>query len=52
MNRISMLTTGIATFWLATFGGLAMSAQDSAAKKYSVSVPGGLAFSGQRCKPV
>src|SRR5215204_5494385 len=41
MNRKSMLTIGIATIWLAGFGGFAMSAQD----KYTVKVPGGLAFS-------
>jgi hypothetical protein len=45
MNRMSVLTIGIATVWLATLGGLAMSAQDSAASKYAVRVPGGLAFS-------
>ena len=41
MNRKSMLTIGIATVWLAVVGGLAISAQD----KYTVKVPGGLAFS-------
>ena len=41
MNRMSMLTIGIATVWVAGLGGLAMSAQD----KYTVKVPGGLAFS-------
>ena len=41
MNRRSMLTIGMATLWLAVAGGLAMSAQD----KYTVKVPGGLAFS-------
>jgi hypothetical protein len=41
MNRKSMLTIGIATVWLAAFGSLAISAQD----KYTVRVPGGLAFS-------
>ena len=41
MNRKSMLTIGIATIWLAVLGGLAISAQD----KYTVKVPGGLAFS-------
>ena len=41
MNRKSMLTIGITTVWLAVLGGLAMSAQD----KYTVKVPGGLAFS-------
>ena len=40
MNRKSMLTIGIATVWLAVLG-LAISAQD----KYTVRVPGGLAFS-------
>ena len=40
MNRKSMLTIGIATVWLAVLGGLALSAQD----KYTVKVPGGLAF--------
>jgi hypothetical protein len=41
MNRKSMLTIGIAAVWLAVVGGLAISAQD----KYTVKVPGGLAFS-------
>jgi hypothetical protein len=41
MNRTSMLTIGITTVWFAALGGLAMSAQD----KYTVKVPGGLAFS-------
>ena len=41
MNRMSMLTIGIATVWLAVLGGFAISAQD----KYTVKVPGGLAFS-------
>ena len=41
MNRRSMLTIGIATLWLAVLGSLAISAQD----KYTVKVPGGLAFS-------
>jgi hypothetical protein len=41
MNRNSMLTIGITTVWLAFLGGWAMSAQD----KYTVKVPGGLAFS-------
>src|SRR5262245_18830535 len=41
MNRKSQLTIALATVWLAVLGGLAMSAQD----KYSVKVPGGLAFS-------
>jgi hypothetical protein len=42
MNRKSMLKIGIATVSLAVSGGLAISAQD----KYTVKVPGGLAFSG------
>ena len=41
MNRMAKLTIGIATVWLAMLGSIAMSAQD----KYSVKVPGGLAFS-------
>jgi hypothetical protein len=41
MNRKNVLTIGIATVWLAVVGGLVISAQD----KYSVKVPGGLAFS-------
>jgi len=41
MNRKSMMTMGIATVCLAVVGGLAISAQD----KYTVKVPGGLAFS-------
>ena len=41
MSRKSMLTIGSATVWLVVIGGLAISAQD----KYTVKVPGGLAFS-------
>ena len=41
MSRKRMLTIGIAAVWLAVLGGLAISAQD----KYTVKVPGGLAFS-------
>ena len=41
MSRKSMLIIGIATLWLAAVGGRAISAQD----KYTVKVPGGLAFS-------
>ena len=41
MNRKSMLMIGITTVWLAALSGLAISAQD----KYTVKVPGGLAFS-------
>src|SRR5262245_38698509 len=41
MNRRSMLTIAISIAWLAVLGGLAISAQD----KYTVKVPGGLAFS-------
>ena len=41
MNRKSVLTIGMATVWLAVLGGLAIAAQD----KYTVKVPGGLAFS-------
>jgi hypothetical protein len=41
MNRKSMLTIGITTVWLSVLGALAISAQD----KYTVRVPGGLAFS-------
>jgi hypothetical protein len=44
MNRTNVLMGGIVVVWLAACG-LAMSAQDSAASKYEVSVPGGLAFS-------
>jgi hypothetical protein len=40
MNYKSMLTIGIATVGLALAGGLAIAAQD----KYTVKVPGGLAF--------
>ena len=45
MKRTSVLTSGIAMVWLALVGGRAMSAQDSGQNKYTVSVPGGLAFS-------
>ena len=41
MNRKNMLTIGTVTVWLAVVGGLAIAAQD----KYTVKVPGGLAFS-------
>ena len=41
MNRKSMLMIGITAVWLAALCGLAISAQD----KYTVKVPGGLAFS-------
>src|SRR5262245_2787188 len=41
MSRKGLLTIGIAIVWLAALGDLAMSAQD----KYTVKVPGGLAFS-------
>ena len=41
MNRKGVLTIGIVTVWLAVFAGLVISAQD----KYTVKVPGGLAFS-------
>jgi hypothetical protein len=40
MNRANILTVGIATVWLTVLGGLALSAQD----KYTLKVPGGLAF--------
>ena len=40
MNRKSVLTIGITTVWVAFLAGLVISAQD----KYSVKVPGGLAF--------
>jgi hypothetical protein len=42
MNRKSKMTIGIATIWLSVLGGLAVSAQQD---KYTVKVPGGLAFS-------
>jgi hypothetical protein len=41
MNRKSMLVIGVTTVGLVLWGGLAISAQD----KYTVKVPGGLAFS-------
>ena len=41
MNRKSMLTIGVTGIWCAALGVFAMSAQD----KYTVKVPGGLAFS-------
>jgi len=44
MNRKSMLTIGIVTVWLAVLGGFAVAAQDKQ-DKYTVIVPGGLAFS-------
>lgn len=45
MNRKSVLTIVMATAWIAALGGLAISSQDSGQNKYSVKVPGGLAFS-------
>ena len=45
MNLMSKLTGGIVVVWLATLGGLALSAQDAAERKYALKVPGGLAFS-------
>ena len=45
MNRRSALIGGVAIAWLLALGGMALSAQDSAASKYQVAVPGGLAFS-------
>jgi hypothetical protein len=45
MNRRNVLIGGIAVVWLSVLGGLVISAQDSAASKYEVKVPGGLAFS-------
>jgi hypothetical protein len=44
MNRDRMLAIGVTTVWLAALGGVAASAQD----KYTVKVPGGLAFSDFR----
>lgn len=44
MKRKKMLTIAIAIPWLAGLGGVAISAQD----KYTVKVPGGLAFSELR----
>jgi hypothetical protein len=41
MNRKRVLAIGIASVTLAVLGGLAIAAQD----KYTVKVPGGLAFS-------
>jgi hypothetical protein len=41
VNRMSMLPIGVATVWLGIVGGRAIAAQD----KYTVKVPGGLAFS-------
>jgi hypothetical protein len=45
MNGKRMLMVGTATVWLAVLGGLTISAQDSGQNKYTVKVPGGLAFS-------
>jgi hypothetical protein len=41
MNRKGVPMIGMTTVWLAVAGGVALSAQD----KYTVKVPGGLAFS-------
>ena len=45
MTRNSMITIGVAAAWLAALNGFAVSAQDAGQSKYTVSVPGGLAFS-------
>jgi len=45
MNRMNVLIGGMAIVWLSALGRVALSAQDSAAGKYEVRVPGGLAFS-------
>ena len=45
MNGANVLLGGMVVGWLMAFGGLATSAQDSAASKFEVRVPGGLAFS-------
>ena len=45
MNRKRMLMVRTATVWLAVLGGLTISAQDSGQNKYTLKVPGGLAFS-------
>jgi hypothetical protein len=45
MNRPNVLIGGLAVLCLAAHGGRVLSAQDSAAGKYAVTVPGGLAFS-------
>lgn len=45
MSRTSIIAAGIATLWLVALGGLALSAQDASERKYTVQVPGGLAFS-------
>jgi hypothetical protein len=44
MNRKSVLTVGVAAVWLAILSGLVISAGD----KYTVKVPGGLAFADFR----
>jgi Cytochrome P460 len=44
MNRRHMLAIGMATVWFAVLGGFAISAQDSGQNKYTVKVPGALAF--------
>jgi hypothetical protein len=45
MKSKSMLLIGTAVWMAALSGGLAISAQDAGQRKYSVAVPGGLAFS-------
>jgi len=45
MKPKSMLLIGTAVWMAALSGGLAISAQDAGQRKYSVAVPGGLAFS-------
>jgi hypothetical protein len=45
MKGTRVLTIGSAAVCLAVLGGFAMSAQDSGQNKYTVKVPGGLAFS-------
>ena len=45
MNRKCVLTIGLAASWLALSGNFVISAQDAGRSKYTVKVPGGLAFS-------
>jgi hypothetical protein len=44
MNRRNVVISAVAVLWIAALGGLSLAAQDSAASKYTVAVPGGLAF--------
>jgi hypothetical protein len=45
MKSTNMITIGGAALWLAVLGSFGISARDAGQSKYTVKVPGGLAFS-------